>query len=111
LKPTRSQLTTPHYYGIDMIPSPSLRDRLIAVGPELAEQFLAEIGDISDGESDREGNNSDAVIIWGEEPLNEMSWEFSGSVLGRWGWLLGREWVERANFWRRQGGRESLPDW
>jgi hypothetical protein len=106
LKPTRNQLTIPHYYGIDLLSSPGLRDRLISVGPELSEQFVTEI--VSGKGADEDMNQ---LIIWGEDPNNEMSWEFSRQVLTRWGWLLGRDWVERANFWRRQRGAEPLPDW
>lgn len=67
---------------------------------------MSEVG-ICKGDSE----DMNHLVIWGEDPLNEMSWEFSGQVLARWGWLLGRDWVERANFWRRQRGAQALPDW
>jgi Domain of unknown function (DUF3425) len=107
LKPTKTQLSTPHYYGLDLIASPSLRDRLISVGDEMAQQF------VNDWCSCKGEGNEDAgqLIIWGEDPLNEMAWEFSRELLDRWGWLLGREWVSRANFWRRQRGVGLLPEW
>lgn len=106
LKPTKTQLKTPHYYGIDLLASPSLRDRLLTVTSDVAQSFVTEIG--------MNGNERDDVgqlVIWGEDPLNEMSWEFSQAILERWGWMLGRDWVARANFWRRQRGASLLPDW
>lgn len=106
LKPSKAQLETPHYYGIDMLASPSLRDRLLNVTPDVAQSFVKEVGSLI-GEAEDIGQ----IIIWGDDPLNEMSWEFSQPVLERWGWLLGRDWVVRANFWRRQRGAAPLPDW
>ena len=104
LRPSKLQLETPHYYGIDMIASPSLRDRLMTVTSDVAQSFITEIGLLG-------GNDSGQLIIWGVEPLNEMYWEFSQDILERWGWLLGRDWVNRANWWRRQRGVSDLPEW
>ena len=106
LKPTKAQLDTPHYYGIDLIASPSLRERLLTVTSDVAQSFINEIG-INGNERDDVGQ----LVIWGDDPLNEMSWEFSQAVLERWGWMMGRDWVARANFWRRQRGAALLPDW
>ncbi|RDW85821.1 hypothetical protein BP5796_04146 [Coleophoma crateriformis] len=106
LQPSKAQLDTPHYYGIDMLASPSLRERLLNVTPDIAQSFISEAGSLI-GESEDVGQ----VIVWGDDPLNEVSWEFSQTILERWGWLLGKEWVVRANFWRRQRGAAPLPDW
>src|SRR4051812_37381047 len=104
LKPSKAQLETPHYYGIDLLPSPSLRDRLLTVTSDVAQSFVTEIGIVGVQREDM-----GQLIIWGEDALNEMSWEFSQATLERWGWLLGREWVARTNFWRRQRGINPLP--
>jgi hypothetical protein len=106
LKPSKAQLETPHYWGIDMIASPSLRERLLQTGSDAARGFITEIG-ITGTEREDVGQ----LIIWGDDPLNEMSWEFSQPILQRWGWLLGRDWVNRANLWRRQRGASQLPEW
>jgi hypothetical protein len=106
LKPTKSQLETPHYYGIDFLASPSLRDRLLTVMPDVAQTFVTEIG-MTGNERDDLGQ----LIIWGDDPLNEVSWEFSQAVFERWGWMLERDWVARANFWRRKRGAVALPEW
>lgn len=105
LKPTQLQLTTPHHAYIDMLPSPSLRDRLIAVGPANASSFLTEACTVA-----CEIEDTGQMTIWGEDWLNDFSWEFSAGVLERWGgWLLTPEWGQRANFWRRQRGVPVLP--
>jgi hypothetical protein len=103
LRPTTLQLSRPHYYGIDMLASPRLRDRLMNVSMEVAQAFIT---DFDSSKSD--GEDEGPVIIWGEDPLNEMAWEFSRDMLVRWGWLLGPDWMLRANFWRRQRGAEGL---
>jgi hypothetical protein len=100
-------LPPPHYYGLDLIASPSLRDRLISVGAEMAQQFVNDWCSCKGESSEDTGQ----LIIWGEDHLNEMAWEFSRELLDRWSWLLGREWVSRANFWRRQRGVGLLPEW
>lgn len=105
LKATQLQLTTPHHAYIDLIPSPSLRDRLIAVGPTNANSFMMEVCTIACDIED-----TGQMTIWGEDWLNEFSWEFSPAVLERYGqWLLSRDWGQRANFWRRQRGVAPLP--
>jgi hypothetical protein len=107
LKPTGLQLQTPHHAYIDMIPSPSLRDRLIAVGPANSNSFMTQVCTIACDIED-----TGQMTIWGEHWLNEFSWEFSAPVLERWGsWLLTQEWGQRANFWRRQRGAPILPGW
>ena len=109
LKPTAMQLETPHYYGVDMIPFPALRDRLIGLGIDASRSFVQDLGECGGDDEDDDGFSQ--VIIWGEDFLNEMSWEISQGVLERWGWLLGPEFVQRANFWRRQRGAPLLPEW
>lgn len=107
LRPTVLQLQTPHHAYIDMIPSPSLRDRLIAVGPANSNTFMTQACTIACDIED-----TGQMTVWGEDWLNEFAWEFSAPVLERWGgWLLPQEWGQRANFWRRQRGAAILPAW
>ncbi|KFY25851.1 hypothetical protein V493_04415 [Pseudogymnoascus sp. VKM F-4281 (FW-2241)] len=105
-RPTATQLSTPHYYGVDMLPSPTLRDRLCRAGAEVSAAFLHEFDCLL---LTANVDEHQRLIIWGEDPFNEMSWEFSGEMLSRWGWLVGQPWAERANFWRRQRGLAALP--
>lgn len=106
LRPSKAQLETPHYHGIDMIASPSLRERLLTLTAEVARSFVTDLG-IAGEQRDDLGQ----VIIWGDDPLNEMSWELSQPILEKWDWLLGLGWKQRANFWRRQRGAPLLPEW
>lgn len=104
LKPTKSQLEIPHYHGIDMVVSPSLRDRLLTLNPEAARNLIDDLGII-------QRNNNRSVIIWGDDPLNEMYWELSQETIERWGLILGNEWIQRSNFWRKHRGATLLPEW
>lgn len=106
LKPTKRQLEIAHYYGIDMIASPSLRDRLLSLNHEAAYNFVNELGIINS-----EDDDTNALTIWGNDPLNEMNWELSKSFLERWGWVVGNEWIIRSNFWRNIREQSPLPEW
>lgn len=106
LKPVKIQMESPHFYGIDMIASPSLRERLMTVTLDLARSFVDELGILKS-----EVGSNHPITIWGDNPLDEMSWELSRPMLERWGWLLGSEWIHRTNFWRRQRGTHLLPEW
>lgn len=106
LKPTKAQLEMNHHYGIDLIPSVSLRERLLTIAPEVAQSFIMEVGIIAN-----EREDMSRLIVWGDNALDETAWEFSATTLERWGWMLGRDWVQRSNFWRRQRGASQLPDW
>ncbi|KAH8697373.1 hypothetical protein BGW36DRAFT_295889 [Talaromyces proteolyticus] len=97
LRPTLLQLQTPHHAYIDLIPSPTLRDLLIQTGFETANAFLTEVCTFV-----YETEDLGQLTIWGQDYLNEMSWEFSEAVLKAWPGLLTAEWRVRANFWRRQ---------
>lgn len=103
LKPTKRQLETAHYHGIDMIASPSLRDRLLSINNEAAYNFVSELGIISS-----ENEDTCALTIWGDDPLNELNWELSKSFLERWGWLVGNEWIYRSNSWRNFRGQPNI---
>ena len=105
LKPTQMQLSASHNPYIDMIPSPSLRDRLISVGMVQANRFLMEACTMV-----WEVEDIGQMVVWGEDWLNEISWEFSSLILERFSpWLLNSEWGKRANYWRRQRGAPKLP--
>lgn len=98
LQPTLLQLQTPHHAYIDLIPSPTLREALIQAGVETANAFLLTAACTFFYETEDLGQ----LTIWGQDYLNEMSWEFSEDVLKAWPGLLTAEWRDRANFWRRQ---------
>lgn len=78
----------------------------MSISPDIAQSFIKAIGSMI-GQAEDVGQ----ILVWGDDPLNEMAWEFSQPILEDWGWLLGRDWVVRANFWRRQRGATLLPEW
>jgi hypothetical protein len=43
-RPSKEQLETPHYYGIDMIASPSLRNRLLTLIVDVTRSFVCDLG-------------------------------------------------------------------
>ncbi|KAA8567200.1 hypothetical protein EYC84_010251 [Monilinia fructicola] len=88
-----------------MIASPSLRDRLMNLSGDVVQSFIKDFGSFI-GEADDIGQ----IIIWGQDPYNEISWEVSQPLLERWGWLLGREFVDRSSAWRMQRGAPPLPE-
>ena len=105
LQPTMLQLQTPHSVYIDMIPSATLRDKLIAVGPAFSGAFLAQACTVT-----CEIEDVHQLKVWGKDWLNEFSWEFSSTIIERFsGWLLTGEWTQRANFWRRARGAPLIP--
>lgn len=103
LRPSKAQLEVPHCFGVDLIASPALRDRLMGLTPDVQQSFIAEFGSCI-GEAEDIGQ----VVIWGDDPLSEMSWEVSQGLIERWGWLLGKEFIGRCNWWRRQRGAPAL---
>ncbi|KAI1000749.1 hypothetical protein K3495_g7448 [Podosphaera aphanis] len=106
LKPDKAQLEYSHFYGIDLISSYSLRNRLMTVADDVAIGLVEDLGILrapSDG--------SEPITYWGDDPFREESWEISKPVLDRWGWLLGSGWIQRANYWRKQRGASILPEW
>jgi hypothetical protein len=144
LRPTDLQLQRPHYFGVDFLPSPTLRDALINYGDDVSRNFVLEVFDVFavfPGELETQqpqqqqhrqslsaspvlqhghsatpafisspSTDVGQVIIWGEDYLNEMAWEMSTAVFDRWGWLLGRDWISRSNFWRRQRGETLIAE-
>lgn len=112
LRPTDLALHTPHSIYIDLLPSPTLRDRLICAGPDVADRFINQACTIVLNIED-----NGQLQIWGDDILDETSWEFSGEILARWGTgaairpidreekiILTDEWRQRANFWRERRG-------
>lgn len=106
LQPTTLQLQTPHNIYIDLIPDPELREVLIRADVATANTFLADVCTFACNIEDK-----GQVVIWGDDFLNPLSWEFSPTVLERWGWLLPAAWEQRAIFWRGQRGDSTLPCW
>ncbi|KAK7894673.1 hypothetical protein LTR67_005412 [Exophiala xenobiotica] len=111
LRPTPAQLSIPHHPVIDLLPWPSVRDRLIHVlnqppqfrpaggakSPMALIEFVYDIEDPSEG-----------VRISGEDPLDGRNWEVGEKVFGGWWWCFDREVVSRTNELRRRRGAPTL---
>jgi hypothetical protein len=90
LKPTQHQQVVPHKTFIDVIPWPTLRDKVLA--------SLSVI-------------NQDELLlglrecrIWGSAPCDPMSWEIDETFARKWWFLMDETVLASTNFWRAQRG-------
>lgn len=95
LTPTALQSRKPHLPYIDVLPFPSLRDKLL---------HASDIIDNPELWSDIIGG---AVRVWGKTPWDKRGWEVEENFAVKWWWLMTDEVLEEANFWRVS--REEVP--
>jgi hypothetical protein len=96
LTPTKLQSSLPHLPYIDLLPFPSMRDKLLKSG-ELVNAY--EIwSDFATG----------GFTIWGKTPWDKRGWEVHVDFAKKWWWLMSDEVVEEANFWRMERGDAML---
>lgn len=110
LRPTPAQLAIPHHPLIDLLPWPSVRDRLIHVlnqppqfRPAGAKSPMALIEFVYDIEDPNEG-----VRISGSDPYDGRNWEVGEKVFKGWWWCFDREVVSRTNELRKRRGAGTL---
>ncbi|KAI0408970.1 hypothetical protein F4802DRAFT_306653 [Xylaria palmicola] len=109
-RPTLSQSSTPHHPVIDLLPWPSVRDRLImlmslpdearppaAAGPLAIAQLAYDLEDAAEG-----------VRIWGDDPCEPTSWEVGQVLFERWWFVFDRQVIDQSNYWRRLRGAATL---
>ncbi|CAJ2513922.1 Uu.00g020410.m01.CDS01 [Anthostomella pinea] len=109
-RPTPSQISVPHHPVIDMLPWPSVRERIImllclpdearppaAAGPLALVQLAYDLEDAAEG-----------VRIWGNDPCEATAWEVGQVLFERWWFVFDRKIVDQSNYWRRLRGAESL---
>ncbi|PWN23564.1 hypothetical protein BCV69DRAFT_3149 [Microstroma glucosiphilum] len=109
IHPTKLQLEVPHSIFIDVLPWPSVRDRLIRL-------VSAGEVDIHDVKGDLVGKDfgtvgaGNTVQIHGDDPLDEESWELSEHFLQKYHVCLqlGPKIIRRTNFWRRMRGEPDV---
>ncbi|EXJ90887.1 hypothetical protein A1O1_03993 [Capronia coronata CBS 617.96] len=94
--PTLNQQTIPHRPYVDMLPWPSVRDRLLVTRSAINE--LEFVQDMS----------LDGLKIWGSTPWDPMAWEIGPAFARKWWFLLDDNIMHTTNFWRRQRGEEDL---
>ncbi|RMZ82117.1 hypothetical protein DV737_g2216, partial [Chaetothyriales sp. CBS 132003] len=110
LRPTRAQLTHPHHPLLDLLPWPSVREKLVLIfslpaekRPPCAASPTALLELVYDIEDSAEG-----VRIWGDDPCSDKSWEVGEKVFVNWWWALDRDVIRRSNEMRRARGAKLL---
>jgi hypothetical protein len=96
LTPTALQSKKPHLPYIDVLPFPSLRDKLLRASDIIDNPELW--SDIIGG----------AVRVWGKTPWDKRGWEVEENFAVKWWWLMTDEVLEEANFWRVSRGEAPL---
>ncbi|KAK9368736.1 hypothetical protein V1509DRAFT_639479 [Lipomyces kononenkoae] len=96
LVPTKQQQIVPHKPYIDVLPWPSVRDRILnslaAINePELIHDLI--LGDLK---------------VWGSRPWDPAGWEVGPEFARKWWFLLDDSIMHTTNFWRGQRGEEAL---
>lgn len=110
LRPTAVQLNNPHHPALDILPWPSVRDRLILVfsqpedlrppsarGPTGLVDFVYDLEDPAEG-----------VRIWGDDPYSDEYWEVGEKLFKNWWWALDGRVVSRSNQLRYDRGADML---
>jgi Domain of unknown function (DUF3425) len=94
-KPSQLQLTISHPTVIDIIPWPSMRDRIIVNLCAIdIERFMDDI--------------HEHCRVWGGDPLFTQGWEIGPVFFQKYWFLCDKEMVKTSNFWRRQRGETYL---
>ena len=108
-QPTPTQLSVPHHPLLDLLPWPSVRDRIIGVmalandsgdGSTTGSPLVDFVYDIED--------SAEGMRIWGSDPYDEASWEVGQVVFERWWFVFDKKVVEQSNTWRRRRGAAPL---
>ncbi|KJR82336.1 uncharacterized protein SPSK_03318 [Sporothrix schenckii 1099-18] len=109
-RPTRVQRAVPHHPALDVLPWPSVREKLIGLfnmpldeRPPIAADPLALVHLIYDLEDSAEG-----LRIWGSDPYDPTSWEVGQLVFERWWFVFDRDIIEQSNRWRQLRGASRL---
>ncbi|KAE9365607.1 hypothetical protein N431DRAFT_387927 [Stipitochalara longipes BDJ] len=96
LLPTPLQSTAPHMPYIDLIPFPSVRNKLLQAGDLINGHEMWH--DLAHGDS----------RVWGNSPWEDSGWEIGVRFVRRWWWILDQGVLDRGNFWRGVRGEEAL---
>ncbi|GAW12017.1 hypothetical protein ANO14919_013720 [Xylariales sp. No.14919] len=109
-RPTVSQSSIPHHPVIDLLPWPSVRDRIILLlglpdearppalaGPLAIAQLAYDLEDAAEG-----------VRIWGDDPCEPTAWEVGQVLFERWWFVFDRHVIDQSNYWRKLRGAATL---
>jgi len=110
LQPTPLQLAKAHHPVLDILPWPSVRERLImvfaqpmALRPPAAKSPTALVDLVYDLEDSAEG-----IRIWGDDPYLDHNWEVGKKFFSNWWWALDSQVVNRSNQLRKERGATLL---
>ncbi|KAJ9132516.1 DUF3425 domain protein [Pleurostoma richardsiae] len=129
-QPTPSQLLVPHHPLLDMLPWPSVRDKLITVlfglPPELSSPATrppalgggttepggagavgGALGSVAQLAYDME-DAAEGMRLWGANPCDPGAWEIGQVLFERWWFVFDRAVVEQSNRWRQARGAARL---
>ena len=109
-QPTESQQRIPHHPFIDILPWPSVRNKLIwafsqppQFRPPSARDPMAVMLLAMDVDDDAEG-----VRIAGSDGLDERGWEVGQTMFKNWWWAFSRSIIENSNRLRLERGAGAL---
>lgn len=110
LRPTKIQLLIPHHPILDILPWPTVRNKMIVIFSQPPDSrpvqaasptsLLEFVYDIEDG--------SEGVRIWGNDPYSDKNWEVGEKVFSNWWWAFDSQIIKHSNFLRRQRGAPTL---
>ncbi|KAL2850233.1 hypothetical protein BJY01DRAFT_233306 [Aspergillus pseudoustus] len=105
LRATPIQRLIPHHPWLDLLPSPQMRDNLIAAGDSYDEEQLC---------LDMKGHGavsaeSTGIIVW-RDPWDPDGWEVTEAFARSWGWVLRgcADLFAATNAWRARRGERPL---
>lgn len=96
ISPTIQQQTVPHQPYVDMLPWPSLRDKILTSPTAINEPEL--LIDMASGD----------LKVWGRIAWDPMAWEVGPAFARKWWFLMDDSIIQTTNFWRSQRGEEGL---
>jgi len=112
LWPTEVQLTIPHHPMLDLLPWPTVRNKLLRIfsqplelRPPSAASPTAMLDLVYDFEDSAEG-----VRVWGNDPCSNLNWEIGQKVFERWWWAFDRDIINRSNEIRKGRGAPLLSE-
>ena len=110
LQPTVTQLSQPHHPIFDLLPWPTVRDKLILVftqppevRPKAAKSPTALLEFVYDLEDSAEG-----VRIWGDDPHSDKGWEVGEKLFSNWWWAFDGDVIRQSNEMRKRRGARLL---
>lgn len=103
--PTAAQLCIEHHPYIDCVfPWASMRSKILL----FMENVFTEEQLCQETLTSHERYGEPAFTVWGDDPMDENSWEVSESFATNWWFLLDRGIINRTNWWRRQQEKPEL---